>query len=163
MAMGLGIDEAKESIYPAHFERNSELADTFDGRAQILDRGLALQAKWWRRVTGRCAPEHPDFVLEVGGELDGDALALHRKAETYARTHEMGYAEAYIRSPRVGSRSTRRVPREGRPHNRDRAAWPPASAIVADTARGPLSLDPNAHRRGAPARRPSAWSAADAA
>ena len=40
-------------------------------------------------------PEHPDFQLEERGELERDALELHRKAETYARTHEMDYADAY--------------------------------------------------------------------
>jgi hypothetical protein len=97
MAMGLGIDEANETIYRIHFGRNSELADTDEGRAQILDRGLALQEKWWRRTaTGPRAPEHPDFQLEERGELERDALNLHLKAETYARTHEMDHAAAYI-------------------------------------------------------------------
>ena len=86
----------ERTFYRAHFELNGELADTDEGRAQILDRGLALLEKWWRGVTGPRAPEHPDFVLEEGGELERDALQLHLKAETYARTHEMGYAEAYI-------------------------------------------------------------------
>jgi hypothetical protein len=94
MAMGPGIDEANENIYRAHFERNSELTDTFEGRAQILGRGLALQKKWWFRAHPR-RPQHPDFVLEKGGELEREALELHREAEAYARTHEMGYAEAY--------------------------------------------------------------------
>jgi hypothetical protein len=95
MAVQAGIDEAHETIYRAHFDRNSELADTFEGLTQILDRGLALQKKWWSRAHPP-KPQHPDFVLEEGGELERDALELHRKAENYARTHEMGYAEAYI-------------------------------------------------------------------
>ena len=94
IAIQAGIDEENATIYRAHFDRNHQLADTYEGRAQILDRGLTLQKKWWSRVGPR-APEHPDFVLEGDGELEGDALELHRKAEAYARTHEMDYADAY--------------------------------------------------------------------
>jgi hypothetical protein len=93
-AEGAGLDPTHRSVYKAHWGRNSHLQGTHEGRAQILDTGLALARRYWDPI-GRPRAEHPDFKTDEGHELDPQALALHQQAETYARDHNADYADAY--------------------------------------------------------------------
>jgi hypothetical protein len=93
-AVGAGLDPTHRAVYEAHWDRHTDLQGTHEGRAEILDTGLALARRYWDPI-GPPRAEHPDFKTDEGHELDPQALALHQQAETYSRRWGMDYADVY--------------------------------------------------------------------